>query len=241
MLKVAICDDEQTYCDEISHLLEKYAAQNDIYDLQTDCYCVPLDLEQAIERGAEYDIFLLDIYMPGITGMTIAQEFRRAGIKTPIIFLTTSKDHALEAFGVNATQYLLKPIKKDEFFSAMSLAMEKLDVSPRCLLMLKTAEGYHSVEAREILYTEAHDKLQDIFLTDGTKLTVRMTMTALFEQLSQAPEFTRCGISYILNLDHIQTLDTKNVKMKNGAVIRIPRRAYTSLKERYFTHFYKRS
>ena len=93
---------------------------------QTEVFRVPMELLDAIEDGIHYDIYLLDIYMPGISGMSIATELRSRDIQSPIIFLTSSTDHALEAFGVNATHYLLKPYTKESFRAAMDKAMQRI-------------------------------------------------------------------------------------------------------------------
>lgn len=72
-------------------------------------------------------LFFLDIYMPGISGIEFAQEIRKNGIEVPIVFLTISKDHALEAFGVGATQYLIKPFPKQSLFRALDEVIEKIN------------------------------------------------------------------------------------------------------------------
>lgn len=125
MIKIAICDDECKFLDSAEEMLKQYLEDKAI-PAQTDLFRVPMELLDAIEDGIHYDIFLLDIYMPGISGMSIATELRSRDIQSPIIFLTSSTDHALEAFGVNATHYLLKPYTKESFHAAMDKAMQRI-------------------------------------------------------------------------------------------------------------------
>ena len=108
MLKIAICDDEKEFRDAAEKMLNLYMADTEV-QCEIDVFVVSSELIDATEKGTIYDIYLLDIYMPGVTGMSIATELRSRGVKSPIIFLTSSTDHALEAFGVDATHYLLKP------------------------------------------------------------------------------------------------------------------------------------
>ena len=115
MLKIAICDDEQDYREIIEQMLNRYIKDTDI-EAQIDIFTNPSELIDATENGTIYDIYLLDIYMPGITGMSFATELRSRDIKSSVIFLTSSTDHALEAFGVNATHYLLKPFTLKTFY-----------------------------------------------------------------------------------------------------------------------------
>ena len=108
MRSIAVLDDEKSYLDSVLALLEEYESERNEH-FATERFINPSDFLDKLESGAVYDIYLLDIYMPGITGMSIATELRSRGVKSPIIFLTSSTDHALQAFGVDATHYLLKP------------------------------------------------------------------------------------------------------------------------------------
>jgi DNA-binding LytR/AlgR family response regulator len=119
MLHIAICDDEQKYLHDVERLIAEYDGEHELGGISAATFSHPFDLSKAVESGKHYDIFLLDIYMPGMTGIALAQELRQREISDPIIFLTTSRDHALEAFGVGATQYLLKPFEKDALFAAL--------------------------------------------------------------------------------------------------------------------------
>jgi DNA-binding LytR/AlgR family response regulator len=106
-------------------------------------------------------------------------------------------------------------------------------------IVLKTDDGYRSINIREIIYTESHGKNQIISIEKKPGIIVRMTSIELFELLSPYANFVRCGAAYILNIAHIHTLDSKTVKLKNGTAIGIPRGAYPELKARYLAFFTK--
>ena len=125
VLKIAICDDEKEFCDSAERMLKLYMEDKGL-PFQADVFNVPSELVDMTEKGTIDDIYLLDIYMPGVTGMSIATELRSRGVKSPIIFLTSSTDHALQAFGVDATHYLLKPYTKDNFYVGMDKAMQSI-------------------------------------------------------------------------------------------------------------------
>ena len=65
------------------------------------------------------DMILMDIYMPEKMGIDVAKELRGIGNEAKIIFLTTSREHALDAFGVGAVQYLVKPVWEKELFPVL--------------------------------------------------------------------------------------------------------------------------
>ena len=127
MVKIAVLDDEKNYLDIISTLLEKYKQEKNI-EFEAEYFSHSNDLLKKIENNARYDIYLLDIYMQGITGINVATELRGRNVKSPIVFLTSSTNHALEAFGVNATHYLLKPYTEESFFFAMNKAIQNIPI-----------------------------------------------------------------------------------------------------------------
>ncbi|MBQ2777233.1 MAG: response regulator transcription factor, partial [Peptococcaceae bacterium] len=108
MLRIAVCDDEQLYLDKTRAMLEQYAAEHNV-EITAEAFVNSSALLDSIEAGERHDIYLLDIYMPGVSGMSVATDLRSKGVRSPIIFLTSSTEHAVEAFGVDATHYLLKP------------------------------------------------------------------------------------------------------------------------------------
>ena len=126
MIKLAVLDDEKIYLDRISALLAKYQQEKNL-PMEMEFFFNAKALLEKIELGEKYDVYLLDIYMQGITGMSVATELRARNMKSPIVFLTSSTDHALEAFGVNATHYLLKPYTEENFFFAMDKAMQSVE------------------------------------------------------------------------------------------------------------------
>ena len=236
MIKIAICDDECKFLDSAEEMLKQYLSDNGI-SAQADLFRIPLELIDAIEKGMRYDIYLLDIYMPGISGMSIATELRSRDIKSPIIFLTSSTDHALEAFGVNATHYLLKPYTKDSFYVGMDKAMQSITSHKDDSIVLKVDNEYRSIQVSQIVYCEAEDKYQRFYLDKDEKLLIRISGTELYKQLSQFDSFYRCGRAHIINLDYISRVTADGVIFKNGKALKLPRTVLVALRKAFFDYF----
>lgn len=190
-----------------------------------------------MEKNADFHLYLLDVYMSGIA---LAQQVRRMGIQAPIIFLTTSREHALEAFGVGAVGYLVKPFEREAFFKALDSVTAGCAVERRRNILLKTGGEVRSVAVRDILYCKAHKNNQQIQLADGETIQVRMTGSELFSLLAPSGHFVRCGIACLLNLAKIRRLNPKTALMTDGAEISIPRGAYTELKAAYYAFYSER-
>ena len=236
MLKIAICDDENLYCQEAERMLQCYLEEKAV-PCQADAFDVPSELLDLTEQGTVYDVYLLDIYMPGVTGMSIATELRSRGVKSPIIFLTSSTDHALEAFGVDATHYLLKPYTKDHFYAAMDKAMQRISTHKDDTIVLKVDNEYRSISVSRIQFCAAEDKYQRFYLENGERLLVRISGTELYKQLSEFECFYRCGRGHIVNLDHISKVSQDSAVFKGGVKLVLPHKVLAGLRTAFFDYF----
>ena len=236
VLKIAICDDEKEFRDAAERMLKLYMEDKGL-PYQADVFNVPSELVDMTEKGIIYDIYLLDIYMPSITGMSIATELRSRSVKSPVIFLTSSTDHALEAFGVDATHYLLKPYTKDNFYMGMEKAMQSITSHKDDSIVLKVDNEYRSISISKILYCEAEDKYQRLYLANGERLLVRITGTELYKQLSEFDCFYRCGRAHIVNLNHISKVSQNGAVFKDGVQLSLPRTVLAGLRKAFFHYF----
>lgn len=82
---------------------------------------------------------ILDIFMSGKTGIEAAEELRRQQCGTFIIFLTTSREYALEAYGVDALQYIVKPLDQARLFHAMDSAFRQMKKAEEEQIVMKVA------------------------------------------------------------------------------------------------------
>ena len=236
MLKIAVCDDEQTYLDNTLTMLEQYAAEHDM-KIAAEPFMNPSALLDKIESGERHDIYLLDIYMPGVSGMSVATDLRSKGVRSPIIFLTSSTEHAVEAFGVDATHYLLKPYTQQNFFAAMDKAMQSISTHAEESIVLKIGGEYQNVPVAHILYCEAANNYQRLWMKDSNTLLVRMTASELYDMLHGFGCFHRCGRAYILNLNHVKKVTATSTVLKTGAELPLPHSAVAPLRSAFFNHF----
>ena len=236
MLRLAICDDEKEFQAAAERMLKQYMEEKSV-PFEADTFGGASELVDTIENGMVYDIYLLDIYMPGMTGMSVATELRSRGVKSPIIFLTSSADHALEAFGVDATHYLLKPYSLENYYVAMDKAMQSISAHRDDSLVLKVDNEYRNISVSQIICCEAEDKYQRIYLEDGKKLLVRISGTELYKQLSEFECFYHCGRAHIVNLNYISRATSDGVVFKNGVQLSLPRTVLAGLRKAFFDYF----
>ena len=236
VLKIAICDDEKEFRDAAERMLKLYMEEKAV-PYQVDTFGVPSDLVDMTEKGTIYDIYLLDIYMPGVTGMSIATELRSRNVKSPVIFLTSSTDHALEAFGVDATHYLLKPYTEDSFYVGMDKAMQSITSLKNDSVILKVDNEYRSILVSKLIYCEAEDKYQRLYLENGEKLLIRISGTELYRLLSEFDSFYHCGRAHIINLNHISRVTPDGAVFKNDMQLSLPHTVLAGLRSAFFDYF----
>ena len=120
-IKAVIIDDEYLSIKELSFLLSKIPYINVVG--QADCGREGLNLIQKVRP----DLVFLDIQMPDITGMQLSKEIRKLNIPCKIIFTTAYDQYAIEAFDVNAIDYILKPYEEERVIQAAKKAKDIIE------------------------------------------------------------------------------------------------------------------
>ncbi len=239
MYQIALCDDEEKELDRIEMYLAGYQDKRQTQKYRVRRFTSGEAMVDLIREELYMpDLILLDIFMSGITGMDAAKEMRGMGCGVPIIFLTTSRDHALCAYEVDAVQYLVKPLDQDRFYHAMDSAMSRMRKEQESQIVIKVAGGVRQLSPSDILYCESQKNYQILYLA-GAECRVRMTTENLWKLLADFPQFGRCGRSYILNMDHIISVDREEILMDSGRAIYIPRNKATEFKKRYFAYYFQ--
>lgn len=240
MYRIALCDDEEKVLEQMEQFLASYQwegrrKQKPEYKTERFLNAEAL-LWKVREEGYSPDLLLLDIYMSGKSGVEAAEEMRRLGMGMPIIFLTTSTEHALKAYEVDAIQYLVKPFGQDRFFHAMDSAMGQIGKKD-IPLIFKSEGRMWQIQPDDIIYCESQKNYQILYLATE-KYRVRMTAGKLWEMLEKFPQFARCGRSYILNMAHILSIEHAEIALNNGFRIFIPRNKVTEFKKVYFSYYF---
>jgi two-component system response regulator AlgR len=161
-LKVFIADDEEPARERLKTLLGDIAAQ-----VPAQVVGEARNGVQAIElvppSGAQ--VLLLDIQMPGMGGLEVARHLARLNQPPRIVFVTAHDRHAVEAFELNALDYLLKPVRADRLAAALKKAtvpenanLEKAAEAPREYLSLAERNRIVLLPVRDILYLRAEEK-----------------------------------------------------------------------------------
>lgn len=243
-VQIALCDDETAELEKTERLLGIYEQKYPDSDFVIQRF-EDTDELLCMVKESNYlpDLVFLDIYMPGKRGentplgIEAAKELREIGSEAKFIFLTNSREHALEAFNVEASGYLVKPVSKEKLCSKLDGLLEKIEQQRRKCILLRKAEKIIKVPLNDVVYCEAQKKRQYIYLADGTELIQNLTLEKIYNMCSVCQEFVRVGSSYIVNLEHIDSLNAQEMELDTGQKIYLPRGAYRCLREQYFDYY----
>lgn len=236
MYLIALCDDEEAGLDRMEELLAQYQRTTDSPEYKTLRFQSAEALLKYMEEDcAPLDLLLLDIFMSGKTGIEAASAVRRLGKNLPIIFQTMSTDFALDAYEVDAIQYLVKPLDQKKFFHAMDTAFGQMKKEKESQIILKQPSCIRRLQPDEIIYCESQKNYQILYL-EKEECRVRMTTKELWELLEKSSQFCRCGRSFILNMNHIVLLERETVFMDNDKKIYVPRNKAAEFKQTYFSY-----
>lgn len=233
-MRTAICEDEKSELDRLMKLLRKYETRN---GLSLSCFAFHNGTDFLHDmKGGEYDLVILDVLMPGINGIQVAQELRRLDKNVKLIFMSSSSDFAVESYSVGASGYLLKPSNADSLFPLLDKVRSELYVQDKEDMILKNREGVMAISFAQLEYIEVIKKKVFFHLSDNVVHEVTSTLSECEKKLLERPEFFKSHRSYIINLNHVKTIGANCAVMKSGHNIPVSRLQHGLLKDA-FTHF----
>lgn len=211
MTKVLIVDDEAHARDELAYLLESAGTIDNV-----DVACSAAEALVMLQE-APADIVFLDIRMPDLDGIQLARTLGQFSNPPAVVFVSAHEQHAVEAFAIDATDYLLKPVSMERLAATLrrieSRAIGKVDrAAPQDgaerdeedafpFVAVEVAGKIRLIDRGEIRYVEAEGDYVR-FHTYKDAYLVRKSLSSLAEQWS-SEGFVRVHRSFLVNLRHV--------------------------------------
>lgn len=208
MARCLIVDDESPARDELRYLLRGFE------DVEVVGEAATAEEALVLLGSLEYDIVLLDIRMPGMGGLGLAETLReRNGTGPRVIFTTAYPDHAVEAFELNAADYLVKPFDAERLRRALDRVLVDAEPddpdggevasAPIGRIPVHKGDRVVLVDAAQVVYATAARGYSHLKLA-GERVLVSFSLNELQERLPE--HFFRCHRSYLVNLRLVREL-----------------------------------
>lgn len=213
-MRAIIVEDEVLASEELEYLITKHSRIEIVERFEDG-----LDVLKFLQEQ-EVDAIFLDINIPSLDGMLLATNISKFAHKPYVIFTTAYKEHAAQAFELEAFDYILKPydenriaamlrkletaFERDEQQGGSSNPADSRPKSEEKRINLLKNDKYIVTDSDDIYYAEAQEKVTNVFTKSGT-YTMPMSISDFHAMLPQ-DRFYRCHRSYTVNLSQIQEI-----------------------------------
>ena len=230
MYNVAICDDTEEERLQAAEYAGRFFEREGI-EVHIDTYAAGREL---LESGRKYDLYLLEVLMPGMSGIDAAQALAEDKDHPVVVFITSSLESAVEGYRVEAAGFILKPVEEENFWSTMERVVRRRLGVKKAVLSLVHNRVNVELPLERLAWFE--NRLHRVFvkLTDGEVLSVNQKLSELQLVLEPHSQFLRCHQSYLVNLDYVDKLEDSCFYMRDGQMIPISRNFYKQSKNAYY-------
>lgn len=206
-LRVLAIDDERPALDELTYLLRRDPRIGDVVG------CGSATEALRMLQDLDVDAVFLDVQMPGLTGLDLAQVLTRFRTPPAIVFVTAHDEHAVSAFELRAVDYVLKPVREARLAEAVRRVVEAGAPTPSGDVQIPVERGgvTRFVNRSDITHVEAQGDYARLHTKDGSHL-VRTPLSSLAEQWAEAG-FVRIHRSVVVALPHVEEVRTDAGRM----------------------------
>ena len=234
-MRIAICDDEKRICSILAEKVGKIFPGAEILTYASG--------EELLGADILPDILLLDIKMPGMSGMDVARTLRDKDWRKILIFITGEEDQVFNSFDLQAFHFLVKPVADEKIKEVLDNAQKELerygDISGKQdkYIEIQSGTAHIRINLSQLLYAEVYDR--------KTILHMKKENIEYYGQLSVlenlvGKDFYRIHRSYLVNMKYVERYDRTSVTLTGGNNIPISRREYEGFLKAYLEYSRRR-
>lgn len=220
---IYLCDDSESDILRLKHYLNKYAEQMKLDFKLASFYTAEELLDSFKKASKKPELIFLDIFMPKLSGMDAARQLRNMYYKGGIIFTTSSTEHAMDSYEVNALYYLQKPYERKHFENAMARCDSLLQKAKLCFTFMQKKKEI-SIPYEEILFFETGQSHTISLHTTSGIYSFHNTLLQMIELFHDIDNFIQIGRSFLINLNYVAGQTENDLIMMDGSIVQIPLR-----------------
>ncbi len=237
-MKIAVCEDRDKEAEWLCDVIRRWSVENGI-SAQIGSYADAASFSFALEDTL-FDALFLDIKMPGENGVALAKRLREQDYDMHIVFVTGEKEYVMEGYGVEAVNYLLKPVEEEQVIQCLNRIWKRRQ-EQEPFVILKTEDAAVKLLQREIYLVEVFGhKL--VYTTEKGEFEVISTMKSARKELLEE-WFVICHRGVLVNLLHVDFVGKNYLVLADDRrdfcrEIPVSRRMYGDVNEA-FIRFYR--
>lgn len=243
IITISICDDEIVQLAQTEAFLQEYSALHPEIELAITAFSSGAALLEHMRVKGAFDIYLLDVIMPGQNGIKLGLNIREFDQGGHIVYLTTSPDFAVDSYRAKASDYLLKPVDKNRLFLSLDGAINTLEKKHQTFAAIKTKEGLRRVPHHCVVYGELVGRRVQYHLSDGSVMegmSLRGAFQDAVEPLLAHRRFVLCATSFFVNLSFVERIDPSGLLLTGGGVLPVSRAFRSDVTSRWLDYHLER-
>lgn len=228
-VRIAFCDDDDNLRAELRGAVELLLEKRNL-----PAYCEEYVSGSAmLARVAErpFDLIFLDIYLGSEDGLSIARALRKIDSVLPLVFMTVSRDYAVESYEVHACDYLVKPIEE----AAIARVLDRVLPLQPSRLAFRTKGSHRYFAFNDIMYIESRDHAVLLHTSSGECCRGLAKLDDVMKELDD-PRFLRCHRSCIVNMDHIADVRDDFI-LRDGTCVPVRVKERRHMHDVYYRYF----
>ena len=227
-MRIAVCDDNPKELERIKGCFCRIQG----YDLVCSYFDSTSTVMEILKtENSPYDLYILDIEMPGMNGLKLAKSIREKDSRALFVFLTSYTRYMKDVFDVVTFDFIEKPISDEKLLQILERAATYLNITSQHFSFGYRASRY-SLKYDRILYIEKKGR-QALFHTFEDVYKTNMTLEEIWKQLNPK-SFVHIHSSYIINLYNLDRKDNEIAIMRNGEKLHITKGYRRELAMRHY-------
>lgn len=212
-MRIAVCDDDKKDAAAIQFIV------SGVSDAIVECFNCGEKLLKRIKENIRFDCIFLDVFLKEESGIVLADTVRKLNPETEIVFVTFSKEFALDAFRLGAIDYLVKPVNEEAVIGALKRV--KYGVVSTKPIIVKNAGEITALNPDSILRIESNGHYTRLVKGDGKTSSVHINFSELHAKLGDRFLEIRRGLA--INMNYIVQIYGKEIVLVDGSVCEISR------------------
>lgn len=228
MVKIAVCDDEPAFAERVKMVIEAECRELGVSSevaLYTDSGMLAYD----IDEKRYFDMLFLDIEMPGLTGMELADRIKASLPQALVSFITSHTKYAVKSFELSIFRYIPKAEVESCLPMAVSDGIRLLSWKVKECYVVETPRQIVRVAMSDILYIYKKQKYS-VMVLPGEEVPVRKALGQLKEELNRE-EFVMIERGYMVNLYHVRKMEGASVVLDEGSVLPVSQNHVKEVRE----------